>query len=71
MKKFYFSFGRGHVHTYGNLTIGVDDLIEIIAKDSQSARIAMVEEFGVEWSMQYDELPDRKYFRGRIIRLEI
>lgn len=46
MKKFYFTFGFGHLHENGYHVIE--------AEDSEAARKEMFHRFGEKWSMQYD-----------------
>lgn len=65
--KAYFTFGQCHTHSYNGMTLDKDCVVEITADDP---REVMHELFGVKWSMQYDDPPNRKTFPGRWVSIE-
>ena len=69
MKKFYFTFGQSHTHVLNGKTVDKNIVIEITAKSGEVARRKMVKHFGEVWSMQYDDLPNMKYFPGGVVKL--
>jgi hypothetical protein len=68
-KKFYFTFGQSHTHSYNGKTLDKDCVVEIEAKDSNAARDKMFEAFGNKWSFQYDELPNMEFFPRGVMTL--
>ena len=69
MPKFYFTFGQIHVHRVNGKTFDHDCVVEIETSDYGSARQEMLDTFGSEWSFQYKELPDMKYFPRGIFHI--
>lgn len=63
----WFTFGQVHTHSVNGITFDKDCVVEITAPDP---REAMVEAFGVKWSMQYDRPPNLAHFPRGIIKLE-
>lgn len=63
---YYFSFGQNHVHRCNGHTLDKDVLVKIEAEDP---RLIMVEHFGLNWSFEYDQIPDMKYFPKGIYNL--
>ena len=62
MNKFYFTFGQAHAHSVGGFTYDKDVVVVIEAETSNDARQKMFAAFGRKWSMEYDQLPDMKFF---------
>ena len=69
MKKYYFTFGQSHTHSFNGMTLDKDIVMEIEAKDSNSAREIMFGFFGDKWSMQYNEKPNMDYFPRGILSI--
>lgn len=67
MKTSYFTFGQGHIHTYNEEILDKDIVVKITAEDPRSR---MFELFGNKWSMQYDEIPNMKFFPRGIYEIE-
>lgn len=56
MKKYYFTFGQIHTHSYNGKTLDKDCVVEISADSSNEAREKMFGLFGQKWGLQYDSL---------------
>ena len=67
--KTYFTFGHIHTHSINGKTLDKDYVVEIEASSHDDARKEMFRLFGQKWSMQYDKLPDMKFFPKGIIKL--
>jgi hypothetical protein len=63
----YFTFGQQHEHSFGDEVLDRDCVVVITADDP---RKVMLERFGVAWSMEYSDPPDRKMFPGRWVRIK-
>lgn len=63
MKTKYFTFGQSHIHVGG---FDKDVVVKITAKNP---REKMFKLFGKDWSTEYDELPDMRYFSKGIKEL--
>jgi len=66
----YFSFGLNHTHKVNGITWDADIVCAIEAKSANDARDKMFEAFGPKWSLQYDTIPDMRYFPRGIAKLE-
>lgn len=68
-KKWYFTFGQNHAHSYGGRTYDKDCVVEIEAANMGEARDKMWDAFDAKWASQYDEIPDMHYFPRGIFKL--
>ena len=68
MKTSWFSFGQNHTHRINGRTLDCDHILEITAEDPRAEIVRLC---GQTWSMEYDKIPDMKWFPGGIIKLEI
>lgn len=69
MKKYYFTFGQSHTHSFNGITLDKDCVVEIETKTSDEARARMFEFFGQKWSNQYNELPDMSFFPRGVFKV--
>ena len=67
MSTFWFTFGQAHTHSFNGKTLDKDCVIEMEAPSYEAARARMIELFGGKWSMQYEGMPEMKYYPKGIV----
>lgn len=72
MKNYYFTFGQGHVHKWGTMTLDKDIVAVVRADSVESALRFMVGRFGQKWANMYTEdTIDMSYFPRGLFHIGI
>jgi len=62
----YFTFGQTHIHKVNGKVFDKDCVVKIT---SPNPRQTMFDTFGGKWAMQYDEIPDMRFYPRGVIEL--